>query len=372
MKIRNIHPKWFTWNFLPKEPLNIQSIIEIIVFIAIFAFCLYLFINWNDVPVKRISIYSGVYRDSNIVERIEINIPMTSCKDISSGLPNLHISRIGYGSHRVKQAEREENRERYGEYFHYDKDKSQPVFSHAYVSFFKKWNVNYSKAFAYDSIVFSSTKFSNFNHECYRKIEAYNRQFEKGIIDTKMGFTDDGIYNVKMVYDKIVSISTNDVTIETKGIESDLAKVKNSFQYFFNPNSPMERPLWTSLEDISQSYYKIDIHLYNVDSLTLKIDFLGVTDFSKMDPSPDRIDMSSISFTDPYKIARIRNKGLFFHARYKDLENRQQIRLFGVTAIMSGFITIFVIFLIYGCVKIFRILRQNSPSFAAKQMTFMD
>ena len=51
----------------------------------------------------------------------------------------------------------------------------------------------------------------------------------------------------------------------------------------------------------------------------------------------------------------IRHNGLRFHAKFRELENMQQIRVFFVTAIMSGFVTIFIVFIIYLPIRAHRI-----------------
>ena len=84
-------------------------------------------------------------------------------------------------------------------------------------------------------------------------------------------------------------------------------------------------PGWFTLNDISQAYFKFNINTSSIDSISLFIDFVGATEFSLMDPIPDRTTISGISFFEPEKIEKIKTRGLLFHAKFVELENRQNI-----------------------------------------------
>lgn len=110
--------------------------------------------------------------------------------------------------------------------------------------------------------------------------------------------------------------------------------------------NPLVSPNWYSLFDISQSYFDIKLLGESIDSITLKFDFVGATDFSQMDPKPDAIDMSSITFSDPVKIAQIKKNGLMFHAHFKEKDGVQKIRLFAITALTCLFTPMIMIWLV--------------------------
>lgn len=101
--------------------------------------------------------------------------------------------------------------------------------------------------------------------------------------------------------------------------------------------SPLKYPKWNSKFDISQSYFVVNLKCESIDSVRLTFDFVGATDFSEMIPEPDSINMSSITFSDPHKIMQIKEKGLKFHAHFKERDGLQTIRLFAVTALMCVF-----------------------------------
>ena len=115
----------------------------------------------------------------------------------------------------------------------------------------------------------------------------------------------------------------------------------------------LAEPAWYRFEDISQSYYNIRFNSNTFDSLTLKLDFVGVTEFSKMIPEPDFIDMNSIEFRNPDKIELIKMNGLKFHAEFKELENLQTIRLLAITTLLGGIIIIFAGIIFIGLYRYF-------------------
>ena len=82
--------------------------------------------------------------------------------------------------------------------------------------------------------------------------------------------------------------------------------------------------------------------------------------------------MSSIEFRDPAKLFKIRAHGLRFHAKFTELENRQTIRLFGVTAIMSGLLIIFITFVILLFFKLRRGSKGNSDDKENKAVEEVD
>ena len=73
-----------------------------------------------------------------------------------------------------------------------------------------------------------------------------------------------------------------------------------------------------------------------------------------MTPEPDVITMNYIEFNDIRKIKEIKRSGLKFYVEFKELAIRQQIRLFFVTALLSGLITILLVFVVLAVVKLNR------------------
>lgn len=127
---------------------------------------------------------------------------------------------------------------------------------------------------------------------------------------------------------------------------SDVYKVSGSNAYHH-----LVKPSIFSLYDMSQSYYNISLN-GEFDRGYLEIDCTGATDFSEMYPQPDLTTMSSIIFTNDEKIRIIKRNGLKFHAEFKELKNKQNARVFVLSAVMSALIAIFVTFLIMAIYKI--------------------
>ena len=121
-----------------------------------------------------------------------------------------------------------------------------------------------------------------------------------------------------------------------------------------------ERPGWFDRYDISQGWYHIYLNSETVDSIHFTVNFIGATDFYPMKIVPDEIGSNYIKFTDPRKILKIRKEGLSFYAQFKELENRQTIRCFGVTAILSGLLIVLITFFILGLYRGIRSIREVS------------
>lgn len=119
---------------------------------------------------------------------------------------------------------------------------------------------------------------------------------------------------------------------------------------------PTEPPGWLDRYDISQGRYHINLNTSTIDSTSLTIDFVGSTDFYMNNIEPDIIGGSYIKFTDPKKILQIRREGLTFYAKFKELENRQSIRCFAVTTLISGLVIILLTFFIIGVCRSLQVI----------------
>lgn len=112
--------------------------------------------------------------------------------------------------------------------------------------------------------------------------------------------------------------------------------------YSINAPGALAKPAWYNFEDISQSYYNIRLLCSDLDSVVFTMDFEGAVEFSNMYPEPDITGMHFIRFKDKSKILYIIKHGLVFHAKFKELENMQTIRMFAVTAILGGIAVVYV------------------------------
>lgn len=123
-------------------------------------------------------------------------------------------------------------------------------------------------------------------------------------------------------------------------------------------------PGWFALEDISQGYYQFKFDLPYMKFSSLKIDFVGATEFSNMTPEPDKVTMGGIEFTDKDKMTQLIQKGLLFHVKHKELQNRQTIRMFFLTAILSGMLMVLIAFVILWVLKVvkYRVNANNKET----------
>lgn len=126
----------------------------------------------------------------------------------------------------------------------------------------------------------------------------------------------------------------------------------------YQKTTSVDLPGWFDRHDISKAWYHINVNSASIDSINLKLDFVGSTEFSSMKITPDEIGANYIKFTDPYKLLQIRKEGLTFYATFKDLENKQAIRCFALTAIMSGLIILLLTFLIIGLYRTLKTIKK--------------
>lgn len=398
------------WGFFPEEPIRTYSIVEIIIYILIFGLCIYLFLAWNYISTthlfisvdnldkKDLSKDSCVYYDKycNIYYTFERTKGMHFNDDQTRRLSEGRIENYGedkYPSIRVYVHKYKPN------------DPFMPSLANSIMMDLYK-NVMQQKTlddFEFKSIdkalrffqeVDSSATFDFCDRYAYamnvkdKTIDSLRNVFFKST-EVNPGktlfhiYSEDG-YSVG-VQEKCLKDSTSELncymnqgkTIDSYWRESYTAvDTLDSYSYevrrnrkrsfisylnlfsYFSRRSLFHKPSYLAIEDISQSYVSFRIDTHTIDSMNVRLDFVGSTEFSSMTPAPDEIGMSYIEFHDPQKIAKIRNDGLFFLAKFKDLEGVQQIRLFGVTAMMSGMLSIFLVFVVLYCFKIRRSLKS--------------
>ena len=123
----------------------------------------------------------------------------------------------------------------------------------------------------------------------------------------------------------------------------------NRRQTFFR-----NRSIWQA-SDISQSYvgihlsktlhqcYKRDLEGYaerNPDRmrLTLAVDFGSPVTLSNMEPEPDALSLTGMSFLSKDKIDAIMRDGLVFHVTYDENKNLQAVKVFWITTIIAALV----------------------------------
>ena len=129
--------------------------------------------------------------------------------------------------------------------------------------------------------------------------------------------------------------------------KSDKAKDKTDPLFFF-PNLASSKinigigkyTNWFRMEDISQSYYTLNIKSENYDTHidNIKIDFGGAVRFLHIYPTPDISDYSSIVYNDAEKISYIQSFGLKTYCQLLEASGLQSVRIY----LLSAFATFFL------------------------------
>ena len=393
--VQNKTFKWFDWHWSPEEPIKLRSIVEIVAFILIVVFCGFLYYRWNVVPKRELDIrvedlsngkvyYYGECVDS--VRRvmacdIKCCIPMTThnefvkdTSDVSIRFSPIYSSedysdflRISFIKDSIRNIK---DSSAYSRLLKLQESCQLRKEEYIFVQDYAK-NVNKeltalrnvlvdsfnlaidSNVVMYNNYNMSLPYFSGYNYEKTTRKPQGIMFSECDKAKALLKFS-----GYQWDHASVADISCDENMARLSYSSSSRARSKEHWSDWFNIYNPfrggaaMETPKWFRLEDISQAYIDINISSLTIDSITLTMDFVGVTEFSSMNPMPDEIDMSKIVFRDPVKLYQIRNNGLRFHARFKELENRQQIRVFSVTAVMSAFVLVFVVFLISAYFKL--------------------
>ncbi len=133
-------------------------------------------------------------------------------------------------------------------------------------------------------------------------------------------------------------------------VNSNTDSVIPVFQSISGDDFRKPNPL-SAVEDVSKLVEIIRIppaSARNIKSLT--IDYVCPTEFGTLLPEPDLITYSAIRYTDPKKLNQIAWNGLEYHAKFPDMENFQEIRLFAITTIITILITL-LFSLLYKLIK---------------------
>lgn len=153
-----------------------------------------------------------------------------------------------------------------------------------------------------------------------------------------------------------------DSGIDENFIRSERASKKNGVSVSFIENNDIwKKKISTGIPslfdryDISQGWYSFFLNTSTLDSINLTINFGGATDFYPMKIEPDEIGSNYIKYTDQVKLLKIRAEGLKFYAKFKEMENKQTIRCFAVTALISGLIIIILTFFILGLYRTLKV-----------------
>ena len=397
--------KWFTWHVFPPKDVPIKSVYEFLFFLLLFVICVFLYIECNEVPFIEEDIRVECLDNRNIgdrngndylkptasiiytmpcskVEEVRNEIPYLSEKDkiirnlivnfsynlfgkdsvgnydIGFRLRDSYVrfnkiadSLIAAGHETFKDHEKyfytqafPENKN-YRELYPNGKNKSIDHYYETFEWYAKNNNISLNKSVPVYYYEANQTIRKKALSKFYNMIGA-NSNSNQWIVDdsSKTSF-----WGTEIPYVNIYHIKTEDKLYQqgyVSGITAHGIEIKDPQEIALGD------PGWFTMEDISQAYYKFNLKSETIDSIYLRIDFVGATNFSLITPEPDTITISSIAYDNPNKIKVIKEKGLFFHVKFSELENRQNVRMFFLTAIMSALFTIFIIFVVLALYKL--------------------
>lgn len=405
--IKLFSKKWFTWHRYPQpKDVPIQSVYEILSFLIIFIICLFLYLRCNKVPFLEEDIQVECLDNKTIGDKygndyikpsasIIFTIPYSNVNEVRKQVPylsetdtiirnlainfsyeiswkdslgNFDTSNVTKDNfiriNRVADSLVEAGRESMiGEHDKFFSNNELPA------------NINYRKlfSFSYNNELeeyyktfewYSQTHHIEYNLSkpvfFYKASQAIRKKLKNSVTKLIPGaYSKDWYVNndsktsflgTNIPYVNIFHLESGEEQMSQTGFISGIMAPQ---MVFYDPfELALGDPGWFTLEDISQAYYKFNLKSQTIDSLYLRIDFVGAATFSTIDPAPDVITMSSIAYDNPEKIKKIKEKGLFFHVKFSELENRQNVRMFFLTAIMSALFTIFIGFLVLALYKL--------------------
>ncbi len=379
------------WCFYPESPIKTYSIIEIVLVIAIFVGSLMLFVLWYRVPEREIVI-NVEDLDKNYTNNLMPGIDLS----LESKYCNIYYKEQQTLDNRKEDSLKEDlaiHFHKYKPYYKYQdfrgnnmmldlfkkevnmggddfefknpqalsnfiigvagKDKAQYITDHKeHFVYFEAKYIDSLKTFCNNN--FTKGDGSSINYVKYSRKEKYSdfptvtSDFETSNIDSyKIKYGRSGYCGEEMwseCYMLFLPYSTFSHHVNSN----------RSRFHLFESNAHTESPNILSLWDISQSYYKFKVESISVDSMNIKIDFKGASEFSRIFPEPDEIGLSYIIYSNPNKISLLKRDGIEFLVKFRDLEGVQQIRLFAMTGIMGGLFTVLLFFLLLYPTKIYR------------------
>lgn len=366
MEAKKQRNKWFTWHLLPApKDYPIQSVLEFAVLIISLVVLLFVYGTVNHVNVidEELNIayldrlrYSPnhsfdkddlPYRYKKAT--VDLYLPMTVQEQLKRPHNNVDVC--------IKGTSKE---------------------SYSYL--LDNYSATRSEVMTYDSMIVneyplasdSLTKYSYYYCQklrirdwlTKRNLELFSSNYPKD------EHCKDGLYyGIEKIYnDSSYAYSSLFVTGEYQRTKS-IWHYRNTGSFFGKQtgvNPLLGNPGWFALEDVSQTYFKLKLRTFDIDSLALKIDFVGATEFLEMQPKPDETGMSYVKFTNLAKIRQIQENGLLFHAQFRELENRQSVRIFFLTALLSVNVISLIVFMFFASYKMINAWREKRVKLKAK------
>lgn len=402
METKKQNRNWFTWHVLPTpKDYPIQSVVEFVVLLISLVALLFVYGRVNHVNVidaefdiayldgVREMLNSGDFKD-NSSKSVDIDyfLPMTDVTDLKereehldkSGLGESMMKSRGYIIPQDKLQEKEKN--------------DKPNLNVTVVNFSEFANIaprknglrwqNFEKKDSiirnndslitslYPDVADDLKRYSYFHRHKIKLRSGVVPHYNFTPIDTsnvfvgKKGCTITNCYN-KEGYAFMEQFKSGEgFGLGTTFNFTNVAELRLLGIPMYKYNPIIGDPGWFAMEDVSQTYFKFKLNTFDIDSLSLKIDFVGATEFLEMQPKPDETGMSYIKFTDLEKIRQIQENGLLFHAQFRELENRQSVRIFFLTALLSVNVISLIVFVFFASYKMIYAWRDKRVERKAK------
>lgn len=144
---------------------------------------------------------------------------------------------------------------------------------------------------------------------------------------------------------------------------------QNSLPDFVTVHLTSFTPSYFSPYDLSCAYFKIKLQTDNIQATSLKIKYSGCAELTRLNPEPDEMDYDYVYYYDSLKLSEIEFHGLRFFAKFPELENKQYVRIFALTAVLSIFATTLLAFLLNAIFASFSFTRKKQEDAQTEKST---
>lgn len=328
-------PKWFTWHLFPFKGSRIHSVYEIVFFLIFLAICLWAYGKVNIITTHSYSVNIECLNAKDIKDKWNSKVIPSAAIKYCLPMTETFLDTTNHYVSFKTVIPTKPSQERFC-YF----------LEHPIIKKFDSDSLT-NKYHQYHAKESKDTSCCLYYIKATQSVNEHLYGFRVNQSEDSIGKdTIKGKYVIRHI-DNHISLGQ-----EIYNMFSSSCLYENKWEISDINGTSMSNPGWFAAFDISQAYYDIKLLSSTIDSLTLEIDFVGATNFSRMEPEPDIVTMNSVKFTQPEKILTIKKNGLRFHAKFIEMENRQTIRIFFLTAIMCSLISLFMMFVVVGLYKL--------------------
>lgn len=339
----------------PLTELSIISILELLCYFGVFIITIIVYQRWTNVAVREINIECESLHlipgnrvdssdgDSDVTHYLYQNKSDLGCK-IDIDIPFSKVDTIGYSCNFTLGT------------FHHSHwgDKTSGSCESTYLD-----SVLFTFKDATDSLGLlnkrywlfytnlSTTDVSRLWHHNRRELTYLTSESDTSVKVPQI-FTD--------VRDRSISTSTSEI-LSPEDIESLEIAEKHGV---------MSKPRWYDKYDVSQFYFKVNVKSRTISEINLNFRIRGANNYTFIEGRPDSLEGQQLyySLIDTLKTIQgdrnLLDRTIMLHVQSKELEILQQSRIFGVTALLSALITVFLAFIIIWLCRLIYNLRNKN------------